>query len=544
MAAASNPAPGRSSPSRPGNERFRGTPPSTSQTPVRAREINSPTVDDSADARSSPEASLNSSKHILPALKGDVARHGLATATTSPHGPTEALSTPTRSSPAARLASSQDEEEEMEVMVPNAVKVTSKPVNKLSVRQLADPSPTLESPKAFDLPWPCGQANASSPKHSTIVATSQSASTLASHSPNMPENEPLRRRRRRMEAPSFSQITPEPALTSRGLSAGQLRPALQQSPTSTAEALLGNTPELTQISSDKREDSPCKRSSFASEASPSLKKQQLCVSGEGSSADASTLPQSQRHPASGAPPSLTASGSDKVIKEMAPFDMFRQAYPQYADSLDNFVRAAICLRFMQSQNLLSEYLYDDFIRVFSGSYVDYVDSCANPLPAHQWYNSIGGKPAFDKMVITRETLSRVFEVYTDVAREANDSIGSSLASPLKQGRSEDGHDIETPYRESSNHNVRESQQHKSSAATPTQTSTPSSESPRSTQVVWRTPSNPASGVAKLLNGERGLRGDPRFQKTNPLWNLRDHNPLPSLDSLQRLATAARQVRLH
>lgn len=107
-----------------------------------------------------------------------------------------------------------------------------------------------------------------------------------------------------------------------------------------------------------------------------------------------------------------------------PYEEFVSLYPEYTSSyggtLRNFVKACLCLEYLESERSLRDYLYDDFIRSFSGAYLSYVSGARagqEPLPAIEWFNMLSGAPVFNKMAITRKTLTGTLETFPEeVAR--------------------------------------------------------------------------------------------------------------------------------
>ncbi|EFY99123.1 hypothetical protein X797_002550 [Metarhizium robertsii] len=106
-----------------------------------------------------------------------------------------------------------------------------------------------------------------------------------------------------------------------------------------------------------------------------------------------------------------------------PYILFTTTYPSYPSqngTLKNFVNACICLEFLASGRALREFLYDDFIRAYSAEYRKYVTGARagqEPLPAVEWFNMLQGEPEYSKMVITKQNLQHVLDMFPDeVAR--------------------------------------------------------------------------------------------------------------------------------
>lgn len=128
-----------------------------------------------------------------------------------------------------------------------------------------------------------------------------------------------------------------------------------------------------------------------------------------------------------------------------PFTAFLVAYPHIECSLHSFIRALICVKNLQGRRALPEFLYDDFIRVFCGDYLDYIrgrpteDPDTKTLSAIQWYNENVTSPVCTKRVITRTNLDSVLETHSDKLRVVEEEMGikpvrRSLPRPEPQQR--------------------------------------------------------------------------------------------------------------
>ncbi|EGX89350.1 hypothetical protein CCM_07601 [Cordyceps militaris CM01] len=103
-----------------------------------------------------------------------------------------------------------------------------------------------------------------------------------------------------------------------------------------------------------------------------------------------------------------------------PLAEFTAAYPDYWELYKgtqlNFVRACMCLEWLRGERALRDYLYDDFIRLFSYKFLDYVNNAGpgqEPLPAIEWYNIQSGEPLYDRHVIKNDSLDRVLAFYKE-----------------------------------------------------------------------------------------------------------------------------------
>lgn len=99
---------------------------------------------------------------------------------------------------------------------------------------------------------------------------------------------------------------------------------------------------------------------------------------------------------------------------------FKTAYPSYATShagtLKNFIKAMLCLEFLQAERALREFLYDDFIRAFSSGYLGYVRNAGagqEALPAIEWFNLLDGRPEYSQMIINKKNVKGVLDAYPE-----------------------------------------------------------------------------------------------------------------------------------
>ncbi|KAK8149385.1 hypothetical protein G3M48_007206 [Beauveria asiatica] len=103
-----------------------------------------------------------------------------------------------------------------------------------------------------------------------------------------------------------------------------------------------------------------------------------------------------------------------------PLDEFAAAYPDYYESYSgtqrNFVKACLCLEYLRAERCLRDYLYDEFIRLFTYKYLDYVCNARpdqEPLPAVEWFNIQKGRPLYLGQIINNDNLKHVLEFYDE-----------------------------------------------------------------------------------------------------------------------------------
>ncbi|KAG5961722.1 hypothetical protein E4U58_004118 [Claviceps cyperi] len=114
-----------------------------------------------------------------------------------------------------------------------------------------------------------------------------------------------------------------------------------------------------------------------------------------------------------------------VVPEPSPppkdmYSLFTSTYLSYttthAGTLKNFIKALLCLEYLQSERGLHEFLYDDFIRAFSSAYLQYVRNAGpgqEALPAVEWFNLRGGQPEFSRMIITKRSVDAALEEFPE-----------------------------------------------------------------------------------------------------------------------------------
>ena len=301
--------------------------------------------------------------------------------------------------------SSQDEEPEMETEVPQPFQSTDVPVNREASRVTAwTPAPR---PPMVETPT-CAQK--------TIPGTEPGESML-------PQELAEKVRRRRMKAIVFEGTTPvKPANASTSFTrmpSTNVQPEVDSSLSSASSSLVpGTAVELPEVNAAILDQSDG---------------QSLC----------SPVKASQPEPAAGA-------GSRTVLRQST-YDTFTSAYPeytaQYAGSRRNFVKACMCLEFLQDERLLREFMYDDFIRAFSHKYLTYVSSAREgqePLPAIEWFNMLEGFPIFTKMIIAKTNLAAVLVEHPDEVSHARRHISGDTPKLQPTTFSPSSHPDATP----------------------------------------------------------------------------------------------------
>ncbi|KAJ2905869.1 hypothetical protein MKZ38_003877 [Zalerion maritima] len=144
-----------------------------------------------------------------------------------------------------------------------------------------------------------------------------------------------------------------------------------------------------------------------------------------------TVSNSRTTPPAQVSPEWSTKSSDQ------PFLTFRAVYPDHKGSCHDFVRACANLDELRVSKRLASFLYDDFIRVFSTEYLDYVFGCPESskdiLTAVEYYNDSCQRPLFQKGVITNKNLKRVLGEYPDEVTEIRAILKGDdpMSSPIK-----------------------------------------------------------------------------------------------------------------
>ena len=112
----------------------------------------------------------------------------------------------------------------------------------------------------------------------------------------------------------------------------------------------------------------------------------------------------------------------------SPYVLYRLAYKDHNGSLLDFIRACVNLGELRSNRRLPSFLYDDFIRAFSGGYLDYIQTVPvgsqGTLTAVEWYNDNCEQPLYLKGIITKANLILVLGQYPDEVQEAERLLDS------------------------------------------------------------------------------------------------------------------------
>ncbi|KND90914.1 hypothetical protein TOPH_04297 [Tolypocladium ophioglossoides CBS 100239] len=146
-----------------------------------------------------------------------------------------------------------------------------------------------------------------------------------------------------------------------------------------------------------------------------------------------------------------ARGSEVPNRQLNPYEAFAAMYPDYVTahggSLWNFVKACICVEFLQKERSLRECLYDDFIRAFSGGYLRYVAKAGpgqEPLPAIEWFNSLAGAALYNRMIVTRRDLEYIFRCFPNEVERARHIIRDDTPDAAREEKRAEVKPKQTP----------------------------------------------------------------------------------------------------
>lgn len=117
-------------------------------------------------------------------------------------------------------------------------------------------------------------------------------------------------------------------------------------------------------------------------------------------------------------------------KIRTPYEEFRAAYPDYQESPNVFVNALLIVERLKRDWALPEFLYDDFVRVFSTAYLQYISmslvtKADEILTAVQWYNDNVKDMQYHQKVITKDNIHDMVKAHATEAHKARNSIGAS-----------------------------------------------------------------------------------------------------------------------
>ncbi|KAL2180223.1 uncharacterized protein P884DRAFT_217210 [Thermothelomyces heterothallicus CBS 202.75] len=133
-----------------------------------------------------------------------------------------------------------------------------------------------------------------------------------------------------------------------------------------------------------------------------------------------SIPTASLQPAREQGPSEFPSNTQSdTSSSQAPYTTFKAAYPDYEGSLGVYLRAVLSILPLQKKRALAEFLYDDFVRVFSTDFLTYIsgqEANPRPLSAVEFYNENVSRPVYLRGVLTKNNLGETLNKYADEIR--------------------------------------------------------------------------------------------------------------------------------
>ncbi|KAJ4375735.1 hypothetical protein N0V85_009032 [Neurospora sp. IMI 360204] len=114
-----------------------------------------------------------------------------------------------------------------------------------------------------------------------------------------------------------------------------------------------------------------------------------------------------------------ASSDEKIPPNgppsQVPYTAYKVAYPDYKGTLNDFVRAVLCVHDLRKRSAIMEFLYDDFVRYYCDDYLPYireqVDGSVPVRTSIELYNDQVSRPHYQKGVLTKENINDVLDKY-------------------------------------------------------------------------------------------------------------------------------------
>lgn len=104
-------------------------------------------------------------------------------------------------------------------------------------------------------------------------------------------------------------------------------------------------------------------------------------------------------------------------KPLTPYEEFKAAYPDYPESSRIFVCGCLNVQQLMRDNMLMEFLYDDFVRAFS-KFTMYISECnrrkkKDIMLAVNWYYRTYKYPEYCKKIIRQDNIDGILEAHAD-----------------------------------------------------------------------------------------------------------------------------------
>lgn len=121
------------------------------------------------------------------------------------------------------------------------------------------------------------------------------------------------------------------------------------------------------------------------------------------------------------------------VANLTPYEEFKAAYSDYPESARKFVTGCLGVKQVMLDRALPEFLYDDYVRVYTTDFLLYVSECNRKkrrkiLPAVQWYNKFVKDPQYMKKIIRKDNLEAILEAHSDDVRAIKRSFGGSQST--------------------------------------------------------------------------------------------------------------------
>ncbi|RFU81628.1 hypothetical protein TARUN_576 [Trichoderma arundinaceum] len=316
--------------------------------------------------------------------------------------------------PTPGYPSNVSELEDLEMEFPQAQENLEAPINRAAAQTHLAASPqeltsmVTSMATTTDTP-PCAQP---------LVPSATYTSSEAPKSSVLPADL-IDRRPRRMKPISFSQDSPKAAVPFTGPA-----PVMRMSSMPGFGPGVQNTASMRFVipsSYNESSSAPPSPHDYAKDTTPrnriSGRIDEISMHGSSGASPLRQTPMNQLY-------HIQAAVDMPIDGNMDPYGAFAATYPDYAmvhsGNWQCFIQACVLLRGLQEDRAIREYLYDDFIRAWSGGFLTYIQSAGpgqTPLPAIEWFNMLRGPILFNRMCVNKDNIDTVLKAYPEeVAR--------------------------------------------------------------------------------------------------------------------------------
>ncbi|KAM4058701.1 hypothetical protein HRG_006347 [Hirsutella rhossiliensis] len=318
-------------------------------------------------------------------------------------------------------AMSSNDEDDLEMALPQAQVAADPPVNMAAARLAPTPTPyRADNTQAVDTPPPCAQ-----PSQPVVIPA-----TAAKNVKSCPPQPSVEGRRHRHKLIVLNNSTVKPVASA---TAGRRMPATKMfadvsgSHDTTSSSMVPATSQDSSVL-----DGVVTSIETTSDLVPPAPRPEASRTGQGGWSVAAADAAQPTHPGQVEPlvrQAVQAWATEPATHEMNPYRVFAAEYPDYVachgGSLWNFVRACVCVDYLRRERMLRECLFDDFVRAFSVGYLQYVARAGpgqEPLPAIEWFNLLGGAPLYNRMVVSRKNLDAILAAFPEEVKKARNII--------------------------------------------------------------------------------------------------------------------------